>query len=71
MTTEPIAGAGHTAPDLLIVDDSAIMRTMIRRVASIAGSRRLDLEAANGHEALAVLSGTPSSSSSPTSPCRS
>ena len=41
---------------LLIVDDSAMMRAMIRRVASLSGAC-IDrvLEAANGREALAIL----------------
>ena len=45
-----------SAPNILIVDDSAMMRAMIKRVAAIAG---VDLgtiyEAGNGREALAVL----------------
>ena len=38
MTAEPITGPGQAGPNILIVDDSAMMRTMIKRVASIAGT---------------------------------
>jgi two-component system chemotaxis response regulator CheY len=45
-----------SAPNILIVDDSAMMRAMIKRVASIAGVEVGTIfEAGNGREALAVL----------------
>jgi two-component system chemotaxis response regulator CheY len=44
------------APNILIVDDSATMRTMIKRVLSVSGSPVGEMfEAANGQEALAIL----------------
>jgi len=44
------------APNILIVDDSAMMRMMIKRVTSVAGSPIGTIfEAANGQEALAIL----------------
>jgi two-component system chemotaxis response regulator CheY len=53
---EPIKGPGPTAPNILIVDDSAMMRTMIKRVASVAGAPIGTIyEASNGREALAIL----------------
>ena len=56
MTVEPIAGPGRAGPNILIVDDSAMMRTMIKRVASLAGTPIGTIfEAANGREALAIL----------------
>ena len=56
MTVEPITGPGATGPNILIVDDSAMMRTMIKRVASLAGTPIGTIfEAANGREALAIL----------------
>jgi len=56
MTGEPIAGPGQAGPNILIVDDSAIMRTMIKRVAALAGTPLGTIfEAANGREALAIL----------------
>jgi two-component system chemotaxis response regulator CheY len=56
MTVEPITGPGPTGPNILIVDDSAMMRTMIKRVASLAGAPIGTIfEAANGREALAIL----------------
>jgi two-component system, chemotaxis family, chemotaxis protein CheY len=56
MTVEPIPGPGQAGPNILIVDDSAIMRTMIKRVASIAGTPIGTIfEAANGREALGIL----------------
>lgn len=56
MTVEPIAGPGQAGPNILIVDDSAMMRAMIRRVATVAGTPIGTIfEAANGREALAIL----------------
>jgi two-component system chemotaxis response regulator CheY len=56
MTLEPISGPGPAGPNILIVDDSAMMRTMIKRVASLAGTPIGTIfEAANGREALAIL----------------
>jgi len=56
MTGEPITGPGQAGPNILIVDDSAIMRTMIKRVAALAGTPLGTIfEAANGREALAIL----------------
>jgi two-component system, chemotaxis family, chemotaxis protein CheY len=56
MTSERTAGPGDTGPNILIVDDSAMMRTMIKRVASVAGSPiGAVFEAADGREALAIL----------------
>jgi len=56
MTGEPMAGPGQAGPNILIVDDSAIMRTMIKRVAALAGTPLGTIfEAANGREALAIL----------------
>lgn len=44
------------APNILVVDDSAMMRTMIKRVVAVAGaSIGTIFEAANGQEALAIL----------------
>ena len=37
MTSDRIEGPGPDAPNILIVDDSAMMRAMIKRVASVAG----------------------------------
>jgi two-component system chemotaxis response regulator CheY len=55
MTTERSAGPGH-GPNILIVDDSVMMRTMIKRVASLAGPPiGTVFEAADGREALAIL----------------
>ena len=43
-------------PNILIVDDSSMMRTMIKRVTSVAGlAIGTVFEAANGQEALAIL----------------
>ena len=56
MTVEPMTEPGHAPPNILIVDDSAMMRTMIKRVASIAGTPIGTIfEAGNGREALAIL----------------
>ena len=56
MTVEPITGPGQAGPNILIVDDSAIMRTMIKRVAALAGTPLGTIfEAANGREALTIL----------------
>jgi two-component system chemotaxis response regulator CheY len=56
MTAEPTTGPGQGAPNILIVDDSAMMRTMIKRVATVAGpSIGTVFEAADGREALAIL----------------
>jgi two-component system chemotaxis response regulator CheY len=44
------------APNILIVDDSAVMRAMIKRVTSLAGLPiGTVFEAANGREALDIL----------------
>ena len=50
-------GAGHGRPlSILIVDDSAMMRTMIRRVTGLCGVPIGEVyEAGNGREAIAVL----------------
>jgi two-component system, chemotaxis family, chemotaxis protein CheY len=60
MSEQP-AGAGPSRPlNLLIVDDSATMRTMIRRVTGLCGVPIGEIyEAGNGREALAVLETTP------------
>lgn len=56
MTVEAITGRGPAGPNILIVDDSAMMRTMIKRVASLAGTPIGTIyEAGNGREALAIL----------------
>ena len=56
MTVEPIAGPGQAGPNILIVDDSAMMRAMIKRGATGAGTPSGTIfEAANGREALAIL----------------
>ena len=53
---EPEATVAPDAPNILIVDDSAVMRAMIKRVTSLAGLPvgRV-FEAANGREALDIL----------------
>lgn len=56
MTVEPNTGRGPGGPNILIVDDSAMMRTMIKRVATLAGTPIGTIyEAGNGREALAIL----------------
>jgi two-component system chemotaxis response regulator CheY len=45
--------------NVLIVDDSAMMRAIIRRAVQLSGVEGLVHEAANGREALAVLEATP------------
>jgi two-component system, chemotaxis family, chemotaxis protein CheY len=56
MRAEHTTGPGPGGPNILIVDDSAVMRTMIKRVASLAGPPiGTVFEAANGREALAIL----------------
>ena len=53
---EPEATVSPDAPNILIVDDSAVMRAMIKRVTSLAGLPIGKVfEAANGREALDVL----------------
>lgn len=55
---EPVSAeaAPEAAPNILIVDDSATMRAMIKRVAALAGVPVGTIfEAANGQEALGVL----------------
>jgi two-component system chemotaxis response regulator CheY len=53
ITTE---GQGQAGPNILIVDDSAMMRAMIKRVAAVAGPPIGTIfEAANGRDALAIL----------------
>jgi two-component system chemotaxis response regulator CheY len=56
-----MAGAeSGTPPNILIVDDSAMMRAMIKRVASVAGVAVGTIyEAGNGREALAILEAHP------------
>ena len=56
MSAEHTTGPGQAGPNILIVDDSAMMRTMIKRVAALAGLPIGTIfEAANGREALAIL----------------
>jgi two-component system chemotaxis response regulator CheY len=56
MTPERTEGSGPSGPNILIVDDSAMMRAMIKRVAAVAGPPVGAIyEAANGREALAIL----------------
>jgi len=56
MSAERTTGPGQAGPNILIVDDSAMMRTMIKRVESVAGLPIGTIyEAANGREALAIL----------------
>ena len=55
--SEQAPGTGGSRPlNLLIVDDSATMRAMIRRVAGLSGVPIGEIfEAGNGREAIAVL----------------
>jgi two-component system, chemotaxis family, chemotaxis protein CheY len=56
MSGEATAETTPAAMNLLIVDDSAMMRTMIRRAAAATGLPIGDIfEAADGRQALAVL----------------
>ena len=56
MSAERTTGPGQAGPNILIVDDSTIMRTMIKRVAALAGTPIGTIfEAANGREALTIL----------------
>jgi two-component system chemotaxis response regulator CheY len=56
MTAEHTEGPAPEGPVILIVDDSAMMRAMIKRVAAVAGTPIGTIhEAANGREALAIL----------------
>lgn len=56
MTPERTAGQEPDGPSILIVDDSAMMRAMIKRVALVAGPPVGAIyEAGNGQEALAIL----------------
>ena len=56
MTPERTAGQEPDGPSILIVDDSAMMRAMIKRVALVAGTPVGPIyEAGNGREALAIL----------------
>jgi len=57
--SEQAPGAGGVRPlNLLIVDDSAMMRAMIRRVVGLCGAPIGEIfEAGNGREAIAVLKG--------------
>jgi two-component system chemotaxis response regulator CheY len=56
MRLERKDGADTDGPNILIVDDSAMMRAMIKRVASLSGTPVGAIyEAANGQEALAIL----------------
>jgi two-component system chemotaxis response regulator CheY len=58
--TEPATEDTGTGPNILIVDDSLIMRTMLKRAASLSGVPigRI-FEASNGIEALVVLDRDP------------
>jgi two-component system chemotaxis response regulator CheY len=55
--SEQASGAGAGRPlNILIVDDSAMMRTMIKRVTGLCGVAIGEIfEAGNGKEAIAVL----------------
>ena len=56
MTPERTAEQESDGPSILIVDDSAMMRAMIKRVALVAGPPVGTIyEAGNGQEALAIL----------------
>jgi two-component system chemotaxis response regulator CheY len=56
MTPERTTGQEPDGPSILIVDDSAMMRAMIKRVARVAGPPvGVIYEAGNGREALAIL----------------
>ena len=59
--SEQATGAGSGRPlNILIVDDSAMMRTMIKRVTGLCGVPIGEVfEAGNGREALAVLESQP------------
>ena len=59
--SEQATGAGSGRPlNILIVDDSAMMRTMIKRVTSLCGVPiGVVFEAGNGREAIAVLESQP------------
>ena len=59
--SEQAAGAGSGRPlNILIVDDSAMMRMMIKRVTGLCGVPIGEVfEAANGREAIAVLETQP------------
>ncbi len=52
---EAMTGAEAAPLSILIVDDSAMMRLMIRRALALAAPHAQVSEAANGREALAVL----------------
>jgi two-component system, chemotaxis family, chemotaxis protein CheY len=60
MTMERDATVAAEAPNILIVDDSAVMRAMIKRVTALAGLPigRI-FEAGNGREALEILEQQP------------
>ena len=63
--------SGRRDLTLLIVDDSAMMRAMVRRVATLSGvAVEAILEAGNGREALESSERTTSTPCSPTSTCR-
>lgn len=59
--SEQAAGAGSGRPlNILIVDDSAMMRTMIKRVTGLCGVPIGEVyEAGNGREAITVLETQP------------
>jgi len=59
--SEQATGAGSGRPlNILIVDDSAMMRTMIKRVTGLCGVPIGEVfEAGNGREAIAVLESQP------------
>jgi two-component system, chemotaxis family, chemotaxis protein CheY len=60
MTVETTTGREKGGPNILIVDDSVMMRAMIKRVASVAGLPIGTIfEAANGQDALAILEAHP------------
>ena len=72
--TEPSSATADTPTPLniLVVDDSAMMRTMIKRAAALTGLPIGQIfEAADGRQALEVLNAASTSTrSSPTSTCR-
>ena len=70
--SEQATGAGSSRPlNILIVDDSAMMRVMIKRVTGLCGVPIGEIfEAGNGREAIAVLESSGLTPCSPTSTCR-
>jgi two-component system chemotaxis response regulator CheY len=56
MTEHPCTQAAHAALNILVVDDSAMMRTMIKRAAALTGLPIGTIfEAGNGEQALEIL----------------